>query len=257
MSARHQDLVKEIYYPESDGEPMAETGLHAQLIIDLRFALNRHFRDDPEVYIGINMLMYWVKGDNTRSKAPDVFAGFGVPKEPQRRTWKVWEEGKAPDVVFEISSLKTWREDIYEKWRIYERIGVREYFIFDPEYEYMPEPLMAWKLVDKQYVSQPVNDGVYYSDVLGLELVDTGETLRLRDPRSSQFLPTEEEEIAARQKAEAERQKAEAKRQKAEAERQKAEARAQQAEAEVARLRKELARLKKQNTKKSGGRGKK
>jgi len=236
MSARHQDLVKEIYYPESDGEPMAETGLHAQLMIDLRFALNRHFRDDPEVYIGINMLMYWVKGDNTRSKAPDVFAAFGVPKEPPRPTWKTWEEGKAPDVIFEISSLKTWREDIYEKWRIYERIGVREYFIFDPQYEYMPEPLMAWKLVDKQYVSQPVNDGVYYSDLLRLELVDTGETLRLRDPQSGQFLPTEEEEIAARQKAEA---------------------RAQQAEAEVERLRKELARLKKQNTKKSGGRGKK
>ncbi|MBO0862570.1 MAG: Uma2 family endonuclease [Chloracidobacterium sp.] len=230
MSERHQELVKEINYPESDGEPMAETGSCAQLMIDLRFALNRHFRADPEVYIGIGMLLYWVKDDNTRSKAPDVFAAFGVPKAPQRQTWKVWEEGKAPDVIFEISSLRTWRENIYEKWRIYERIGVREYIIFDPEYEYMPEPLMAWKLVDKQYVSQPVNDGVYYSDLLGLELVDTGETLRLQDPKSGQFLPTEEEEIAARQKAEA---------------------RAQQAEAEVDRLREELASLKKQSIKKN------
>src|SRR5882672_2485815 len=246
MSASHQDLVTEIDeidYPESDGEPMAETGLHAQLMIDLRFALNRRFREDPRVYIGINMLMYWVEGDKTKSKAPDVFFVSGVPKEPQRRIWKVWEEGKAPDVIFEVSSLKTWREDLYEKWRIYERIGVREYFIFDPQYEYLPEPLMAWKLVDKQYISQPVNDGVYYSDVLGLELVDTGETLRLRDPQSGQFLPTEEEEIAARE-AEA-------------VARQQAEARAQQAEAEVERLRKELARLKKQDTKKSGSRGKK
>jgi len=143
MSARHQDLIKEIDYPESDGEPMAETGLHARLMIDLRFALNLRFRDDPQAYVGINMLMYWVKGDNTRSKAPDVFAVFDVPKEPLRRNWKVWEEGKAPDVIFEISSRKTWREDLYEKWRIYERIGVREYFIFDPQYEYLPEPLMA------------------------------------------------------------------------------------------------------------------
>ncbi|MGH9768870.1 MAG: Uma2 family endonuclease [Blastocatellia bacterium] len=236
MSARHQDLVKEIDYPESDGEPMAETGLHAQLMIDLRFALNLHFRDDPQAYVGINMLMYWVKGDKTKSKAPDVFAVFGVPKEPLRRTWKVWEEGKAPDVIFEVSSRKTWREDLYEKWRIYERIGVREYFIFDPQYEYLPEPLMAWRLVDKQYVSQPVNDGVFYSEVLGLELVDTGETLRLRDPQSGKFLPTEEEEIAAHEAETAARRAA---------------------EAEVERLRKELARLKKQNTKKSGSRGKK
>jgi Uma2 family endonuclease len=243
MSARQQDLIKEIDYPESDGEPMAETGLHAQLMIDLRFALNRRFRDDQQVYVGINMLMYWVKGDKTKSKAPDVFAAFGVPKEPQRRTWKVWEEGKAPDVIFEVSSRKTWREDLYEKWRIYERIGVREYFIFDPQYEYMPEPLMAWRLVDKQYISQPIEDGVFFSEALGLELVDTGETLRLRDPQSGEFLPTEEEEIAAHEAAAAARQKAET--------------RAQQAEAEVERLRTELARLKKQTAKKSGNRGKK
>src|SRR5262245_50721414 len=51
MSARHQDLIKEIDYPESDGEPMAETGLRAQLMIDLRFALNLRFRDDPQVCI--------------------------------------------------------------------------------------------------------------------------------------------------------------------------------------------------------------
>ncbi|HEX5081246.1 MAG TPA: Uma2 family endonuclease [Blastocatellia bacterium] len=241
MSARHHDLVTdidEIDYPESDGEPMAETGLHAQLMIDLRFALNRRFREDPQVYIGIDMLMYWVKGDKTKSKAPDVFVVMGVPKLPLRRTWKVWVEGKAPDVIFEVSSLKTWREDVFEKWRIYERIGVREYFIFDPEYTYAPESLVVWKLVDKQYIQQPVNNGVYYSDVLGLELVDTGETLRFRDPESGQFLPTDEEEIVARQKAEAERQKALT-------ECQKAEVRAQEAEAEVERLRQELARLKK------------
>lgn len=236
MSARQQDLIKEIDYPESDGEPMAETGLHAQLMIDLRFALNSWFRDDPQVYVGINMLMYWVKGDNTKSKAPDVFAVFGVPKEPQRRTWKVWEEGKAPDVIFEVSSLKTWREDLYEKWRIYERIGVREYFIFDPQYEYLPEPLMAWRLVDKQYILQPVNDGVYFSEVLGLELVDTGETLRLRDPQSGEFLPTDEEVVAAYETEAAARQKA---------------------EAEIERLRKELARLKKPGAKKSRNRSRK
>jgi hypothetical protein len=91
---------------------MAETGLHAQLMIDLRFALNRRFREDPRIYIGSDMLMYWIKGDKTKSKAPDVFVVMGVPKQPLRRIWKVWEEGKAPDVIFEVSSLKTWRERI-------------------------------------------------------------------------------------------------------------------------------------------------
>jgi hypothetical protein len=87
MGARHQDLVTvidEIDYPESDGEPMAETGLHAQLMIDLRFALNRRFREDPQVYIGIDMLMYWDKGDKAKSRTPDVFVVMGAPKLPLR-----------------------------------------------------------------------------------------------------------------------------------------------------------------------------
>jgi Uma2 family endonuclease len=224
MNSKHQDPIKEIASPVSDVAPIAETDMHAQLMSDLRFALNAHFRDDPQVYIGINTMMYWVKGDNARNNVPDVFAVFGVSKEPPRASWKLWGEGKAPDVVFEVSSRKTWREDLYEKWRTYERLGVREYFIFDPQYDYLPEPLIAWRLVEKQFVSQPVDGGVYYSDILGLELVNTGETLRLRDPQSYQFLPTEGEEVAARQKAEN---------------------RVKQSEAEVEWLRKELAGLKK------------
>lgn len=229
MSARPQDLIEPIDYPESDGEPMAETEIHAELMINLRFALKHRFRADPNVYVGVNMLMYWAKGDNRKSRAPDVFVVFGVPKEPARRTWKVWEEGKAPDVVIELSSRKTWLEDLYEKWQVYARLGVREYFIFDPEYDYLPEPLMAWRLDEGQYRLLPINDDCVLSEALGLELVNTGTTLRLRNPRTGELLPTEEEEITrAEQEA----------------------ARAERAEAELARLRAELARLKRKPAKK-------
>lgn len=204
MSLRKSDVLAEIEYPESDGEPMAETEIHAELMIDLRFALKRHFRDDPNVYVGVNMLMYWVKGDRSKSKAPDVFVVFGVPKEPRRRTWKIWEEGKAPDMVIELSSRKTWREDMYEKWHLYSRLGVREYYLFDPLYEYLPDPLIAWRLVDGQYIHSKIKKGRVLSNALGLELLDTGETLRLVDPKTGKMLPTETEEIAAREAAEAE-----------------------------------------------------
>jgi Uma2 family endonuclease len=207
MSLRKRDLLAEIEYSESDGEPMAETETHVELMINLRFALNCCYRDDPNVYVGANMLMYWVKGDPSKSKAPDVFVVFGTPKKPARRTWKVWEEGKAPDVVIELSSRKTWQEDMYEKWQIYSRLGVREYFLFDPLYEYLPEPLMAWRLVDGQYVPAKVENGRVLSEALGLELLDTGETLRLVDPQTDELLPTEDEEVAARELAEAELEK--------------------------------------------------
>ena len=244
MSARPQDIYQPIEYPESDGGPMAETERHAQLMIDLRFALQRRYRAASDVYVGINMLLYWVEGDPTKSKAPDVFVVFGVAKEPPRRTWQIWKEGKAPAVVFEITSRKTWRDDMYEKWQLYARLGVREYFLFDPEYDYLPESLMGWRLHDDgQYFSLPLLDGCIRSEVLGVDLCDTGETLRLRDAQTGELLPTPMEESLARQAAEARAAQEIAARQTAEAlAAQEASAR-QQAEARAARLAQQLCAL--------------
>lgn len=203
MSIRERDLKNQIYYPESDGEPMAETPLHAKLMIDSRFALNRHFRKEQKVYVGINMLMYYVEGDPTKCKAPDVFIAFGVDRDKPRRVWKVWEEDKAPDVVIEISSRKTWRDDMYEKWQLYARLGVQEYFLCDPECEYLPEPLIGWYLKDGQYLTlNPEEDGRLRSEVLGLDLIHLETRLRFINPQTGEYLPTEEEETEARLVAE-------------------------------------------------------
>ena len=35
---------------------MAETQVHAELMIDLHFALRNFFRDDPQTYVCVNML---------------------------------------------------------------------------------------------------------------------------------------------------------------------------------------------------------
>ena len=217
-----------VEYPETDGEPMAETDTHAQLMIDLRFSLSELFREDSGVYVSGNLLLYYVEGDPRKRVAPDVFVVRGVAKRI-RRIYKLWEEGRPPDIVFEVSSRQTWREDMYTKWRLYEQLGVTEYFIFDPEYDYLIEPLIGWRLIDGHYEPLNVEEGRVRSEVLALELVDTGETLRLFDPRTGQFLLTPAEEAEGR-RAEAEGRRAEA------------EARLQ-AEAEAERLRVELAQL--------------
>ena len=203
MSLRKRDVVATIEYPETDGEPVAETDLHIQLMLDLRAALQAFFRDAPEVYIASNLFIYYLEGNPGKRVAPDVFVVRGVSKEP-RRIYKLWEEGRVPSVVIELSSRKTWREDIHTKWRLYERLGIAEYFIFDPEYDYLPEPLMGCRLEDGQYTSLEVKDGRVKSEALGLELVDTGETLRLYDPQTGQILLTPSEVEVAR-RAEAER----------------------------------------------------
>jgi Uma2 family endonuclease len=237
LAQKSQVIDDPVEYPESDGEPMAETQLHVNLMIDLRCALQRRYDTQPDVYVGTNMFMYWVKGDKTINKAPDLFVTFGVPKEPPRRTWQTWVEGKVPDVIFEITSRKTWREDMYEKWQLYARLGVREYYLFDPEYNNLTEPLMAWRLHgDGQYFPIPLEDGCAPSEVLGLELCDTGETLRLRDAQTGELLLTPAEEVTARQEAEARTVEAEARTVEAEARAVEAEARAAKLAAQVRAL---------------------
>ncbi len=193
-----------IEYPSSDGKPMAETDVHISLMSDLRYILLDFFRDEPDVYVAADLLLYYVEGEPRRRVAPDVFVARGVGKH-SRRIYKLWEEGGPPETIFEISSRQTWREDLQEKWRLYEQLGVREYFIFDPEYDYLDTPLVGYRLdTDGRYAALEVENNRLHSETLNLDLVDTGETLRLFDPRTVQFLPTPLEQAEARRQAEAE-----------------------------------------------------
>ncbi len=207
---QNQASIQQIVYPETDGEPMAETDLHAKLMIDLWFALNNYFRDDPQVYVTRNLFLYYVKGDPKKRVAPDVFFVRGVPKG-DRRVYFLWEEGVVPQVVVEISSLGTWREDVFKKFNTYQSLGVEEYYIFDPTSDYMKDqPLLGFRLEDGQYVEMEVKDGRLHSQALGLDFVHIGETLRLVNPATGETLLTPEEESIARMKAVEARQRVEA-----------------------------------------------
>ncbi len=243
MSTVEKALRKYIYYPESDGKPMAETDFHINVIVDLKFALRNYYRKQKDVYVSGCIMMYYVEGDPTKSVSPDVFVVKGVAKEP-RRTYKIWDEGHAPNVVIEISSRKTKSEDFKSKMELYAQLGVKEYYIFNPEYPKRSKAFRAYRLAADQYVEVLVMNGRVLSKELGLELVDTGETLRLYDPQRKQFLPTEAEEVEARQQAETAQRKTEkALRQEQKARLQEAEAR-KKAEAELARLREKLRKRK-------------
>ncbi|MCS7282083.1 MAG: Uma2 family endonuclease [Anaerolineae bacterium] len=216
-----------VEYPESDGQPMGETDAHIQLLIYLREALNDYFRNDPNVYVAGNLFVYYVEGDPSQVVCPDVFVVKGVPKG-ERRIFKMWEEGKGPDVVFELTSKKTRYEDLGAKKGIYEVLGVQEYFIFDPLGEYLRPPLIGFRLTPEGY--REVKERPLVSEVLGLRLEVEGNLLRLVDPRTGQRLLTPQEAYEAHRRAEQQaREEAEARR---------------RAEEELERLRAELARLK-------------
>src|SRR5207253_673154 len=103
---------------------------------------------------------------------PDILVARGVG-DHIRRSFRVWEEGTLPCVLFEVASKKTWRNDVGPKKELYATIGIPEYFIFDPEKKYVRPPLQGFRLKKKGVYAaiQPARDGSLRSRELGLRMV--------------------------------------------------------------------------------------
>ena len=182
---------KEIFYPESDGKPVAETEIHINTIFNLYGILRNYFSGKTDVAVIADMMFYYEEGNRSKSIAPDVMVIKGVHKRA-RRVFKLWEEN-VPEVIFEISSRGTWKEDFHKKYLLYESFGVKEYYIFDPEYDYLEESFNAFHLKGKSFKKMKIKKGTIFSPSLNLEIVNTNKTLRLFNPETKEFLPTMEE----------------------------------------------------------------
>jgi Uma2 family endonuclease len=182
-------------YPDSDGQPMGETHFDVLAIVHLFEALDHFFRNRADVFVGADILMYYEQGNPSACKAPDVLVAKGTRGKHPRRSFRVWEEGVAPAVIFEVSSEKTRFEDDTVKPRVYADLGVSEYFVFDPEGGPLKPALNGFRLIDRVY--QPLTsdaDGRISSDELGLVLVPECPLLRLVDSRTGRRLLTYSEQ---------------------------------------------------------------
>jgi Uma2 family endonuclease len=259
-----------IVYPTSDGRPMGETDLHRSIMFDAIASLKQYYAGQ-RVYVSGNILLFYQPGNRRRHVSPDVLVVKGI--EPHDRLhYLLWEEGRPPHVVIEVTSESTREEDLYDKFEVYrDRIRVPEYFLFDPTGDYLEPSLQGYRLKTRRYEPIKPAAGRLPSRELGLHLEVHQEQLKFYDPATNAWIPTLEDARdaalaarqqaeaacqqaealrqqaeAARQQAEAARQQAEAASREAEAQRQRAEAKSQASEAEADRLRQELAALRRQ-----------
>jgi Uma2 family endonuclease len=227
-------------YPTGDGKPMAETPVHRMIMTALIDVLETRYIHDPMVYVSGNMMMYYVRNDKRRHRSPDVFLVKGIPKEGRRDAYFVWIEWKGPDVVFEISSASTRREDLDTKYHLYQDVlRVPEYILFDPYEEYLKPSLQGFRLQRGVYVPITLVEGGLYSEQLGLRMEREGTMLRLIDPTTGERLLTPREQWEA----------AEAAQRQAEVAQRQAEVARRQAEEELERLRRELEELRRKSRK--------
>ena len=220
---------------------MAENDWQLHAMIDAITVLDRYFESRRDVYVSGDLLIYYEEGNPKARVAPDVFVVFGVPKR-KRPIYKLWEEGQVPSFVLEVASRGTWREDEGPKARLYERLGIREYWQYDPTGEYLGLHLKGRRLVEGAYESQPVVESLdgtvlLRSETLGLDLRVKGEEMYFDDPATGHRLLSHAEQDMARRAAESRAEDAESRAGREHAARRAAESRARAAEAELAELR--------------------
>jgi Uma2 family endonuclease len=227
---------KEIIYPESDGKPMAENTVHYEWIVKVIENLKKLYRKDPDVFVAGDLLWYPVEGRIDICYAPDAMVVFGRPKG-RRGSYKTWEEHHiAPHVVFEILSPNNTKKEMEDKLQSYERYGVEEYYLYDPD----NIVVKGWMRTGAKLVPIAQMNG-WISPRLEIRFVIKDE-LVIIDKNGKEFLSTislvdeyegaVETAKAERQRANVEQRKAETEWQRANAEQRKAEAERQRAEAE-------------------------
>lgn len=215
-------------YPESDGQPMAEGTTQYRWIVIIKGGLDIQYRDDANVFVAGDLFWYPVEGQTAIRVAPDVLVALGRPRA-ERRSYLQWmEDNVSPQVVFEILSPGNTKQEMEEKFAFYQRYGVEEYYLYDPE----ERRLDGWRRTAARLTPIPQMDG-WISPLLGIRFDMSTAELRIFSREGRQFVDVP---ILDAQREQAEREAEQARQQAEQARQQEAEASAR-AERLAAQLR--------------------
>ena len=214
LPVTEQTEIKEIFYPSADGEPVAETFDHLYALLTTLEVIKQYLANRQATVLA-DQFLYYSKGFPKLRVAPDVMVIFDVPPGG-RDNYKLWEEGQVPSVIFEMTSAGTQEKDQVFKKMLYEQLGVKEYWLFDPKGEWIEEKLRGYRLQGEIY--EPITDSrseplelrlQIEGSIIGFYREDTGEKLLIPDELAEAL----HQEVVARQQAESqleqERQRAE------------------------------------------------
>jgi Uma2 family endonuclease len=202
----------DVFYPDSDGQPMADNTEQFQWIVVIQQNLEWMFTDNASVFVAGDLLWYPVQGSRSICTAPDVLVALDRPKG-KRGSYKQWEEdGIPPQVVFEILSPSNTKAEMNRKLLFYHTYGVEEYYLYDPE----TNILNGWHRTDGFLdVIEPIANWV--SPRLGIRFGSEA-PLKIYRPDGKQFLSYSEiaqQAVHLEEQLEQERQRAEQERQRA------------------------------------------
>ena len=209
-----QVTTAEIIYPSSDGQPMAESTIQYELIVKIKEGCESLFKDDPNVFVAADLLWYPVEGRSEISQAPDTMVVFGRPKGDRLSYIQCREDNITPQVVFEIRSHNDRQTKMNKKLAFYQRHGVEEYYLYDPE----RNELQGWQRIEGNLeVIEPMEGWI--SPRLGVRFELGSDGLEIYRPDGEKFISyaeLEADRVLSRQRLQQESQRAEQAEQKSE-----------------------------------------
>lgn len=199
-------VERQINYPDSDGQLMADNTKQFRWIVFFKENLECLFANNPDVFVAGDLLWYPVEGQPDICTAPDVLVAFSRTRG-DRGSYRQWQEDNIPpQVVFEILSPSNTLKEMIKKQQFYDRYGVEEYYIYDPNHH---EFTGLQRREDTLTVIEDTRE--WLSPRLGIRFVMTSETLEVYYPDGSPFLTT----IELKKQVETEKQRAEIEKQRA------------------------------------------
>ncbi len=177
----------EIVYPDSDGQPMADNTKQFGWIVTIKENLEILFANDDNVFVAGDLLWYPVEGNNKERQAPDAMVVFGRPKG-DRGSYQQWKEDNiAPQVALEILSPGNRRKEMLRKTLFYQRYGVEEYYIYDPDKNELTGLVRSGEWL------QPIEEmNAWVSPRLQIRFQLTADTLEIYRPDGRLFLTSVE-----------------------------------------------------------------
>ena len=122
-----------IDYPDDDGEPMSVNTRQFQWIVTIKEGLESLYRDQVQRPRGGQSRLVRRRGEAQDSERSPRPRRLRLPEGPARFLQAMGGGGIAPQVVFEIFSWSNGFGKMLRKFRFYEKFGVEEYYIYNPD----------------------------------------------------------------------------------------------------------------------------
>ncbi|MCL1471563.1 Uma2 family endonuclease [Argonema antarcticum] len=181
------EIKPTIIYPDSDGQPMSDNTEQFRWIVVIKENLEILFANDTNVFVAGDLLWYPIEENNKIRQAPDVMVAFGRPKG-KRGSYKQWLENNIPpQVVFEILSPGNTVKEMSRKLLFYQRHGVEEYYIYEPE-----EVELTGLIRSENRLEEIEEMNGWVSPRLGIRFELISDTLEIFRPDGQRFLTSVE-----------------------------------------------------------------